>query len=97
MTSCIIVARFLAREGHADEVAALLRGFVAPSRAEDGCLFYDVHHETSDGHAFVILDGWHDKAAVEAHAASAHVAATLGQLEPLLAEPPAISELERLS
>lgn len=97
MSACIIVARFRAREGHAQEVETLLRGFVEPSRGEDGCLFYDLHREIEGDQAFIILDGWRDKSAFEAHASSAHVARTLALLEPLLAAAPVISELERLS
>ena len=97
MSACIIVARFHAREGQAKEVEALLLGFIEPSRKEDGCLFYDLHREIEDDHAFVILDGWRDKSTFEAHAGSGHVARTLAILEPLLAAAPIISELERLS
>lgn len=97
MSACIIVARFHAREGHAEEVETLLLGFVEPSRKEEGCLFYDLHREVEDANSFVILDGWQDKSAFEAHASSAHVATTLARLEPLLAAAPVISELQRLS
>ena len=97
MTALIIVARFVARDGNTQEVEALLRGFVEPSRGEDGCLFYDLHQEVHDSNAFVILDGWRDRTAFDGHAGSAHVAKTLAQLEPLLAAAPVITELERLS
>ena len=97
MSACIIVARFRARDGHAEEVEALLLGFVEPSRKEEGCLFYDLHREIEDANTFVILDGWRDKSAFEAHATSTHVAKTLARLEPLLAATPVISELQRLS
>lgn len=96
MSAYIIVARFRAREGHVQEVEALLVDFVEPSRKEDGCLFYDLHREIEDDHVFVILDGWRDKSAFEAHASSAHVARTLSILEPLLAAAPVISKLKRL-
>ena len=97
MAACIIVARFQARDGEAEAVEAALLAFVEPSRGEDGCLFYDLHREADERGRFVILDGWRDRAAFEAHAASAHVAATLARLEGKLAEPPVITALERLS
>lgn len=97
MAPCIIVARFRAREGQAGEAEARLRGFLEPSRLEDGCLFYDLHRDSDRPGEFVILDGWRDEAAFEAHAASAHVARTLAGLEPFLDGPPAITRLERLS
>ena len=77
--------------------ASWARRSVDPSRNEDGCLFYDLHQEVDDDHAFVILDGWRDKSAFEGHASSAHVAQTLAKLNPLLEGSPVISELRRLA
>jgi quinol monooxygenase YgiN len=48
MDGCFIIARFRAHEGHAGEVAELLRGFPEPSRAEEGCLFYDLYRDQED-------------------------------------------------
>ncbi len=97
MASRYIVAHFHARPGCAGQVEPLLRGFVAPSRAEDGCLFYDLCRDSDDPDLFVIVDGWRDHAAFEAHAATRRIADTLAALEPLLRQPPAIAKLELLS
>ncbi|MBE7212782.1 MAG: antibiotic biosynthesis monooxygenase [Gluconacetobacter diazotrophicus] len=97
MAARTIVARFHAKPGHAEQVEPLLRGFVEPSRAEDGCLFYDLYRDAADPDLFVILDAWRDHAAFEAHASTDNVARTLAALEPLLREPPAITQLDPLS
>ena len=60
-------------------------------------MFYDLPRDCDRPGEFVILDGWRDEAAFEAHAASAHVARTLARLKPFLDGPPAITRLERLS
>lgn len=97
MAARYIVARFQARHGRADEVEPLLRGFVEPSRDEDGCLFYDLCRSIEDPDQFVIVDGWRDHAAFEAHAGTERVARTLAALEPMLLEAPTITMLDRLS
>jgi quinol monooxygenase YgiN len=96
MDGCYIIARFLARDGHAEAAADLLRGFLAPSRAEDGCLFYDLYRDQDNRNLFVIVDGWRDRAAFDGHAASAHVAATLAALAPHLDGDPVIATLDRV-
>ena len=96
MSGCFVVARFLARDGHAEDAAQFLCGFLEPSRAEDGCLFYDLYRDRENRNLFVILDGWRDDAAFAAHAASAHVARTLAALEPHLDSAPVIAKLDRV-
>ena len=97
MDSCFIIARFLVRDGHAEEAAELLRGFLEPSRAEEGCLFYDLYRDRENRNLFVIVDGWRDEAAFNAHAGSAHVARTLGLLAPHLDGDPVIAKLDRVA
>ena len=97
MNGCFIIARFLARDGNAEEAAALLRGFLEPSRAEDGCLFYDLYRDQENRKLFVIVDGWRDEASFAAHAASAHVARTLAALKPHLDGDPVIAKLDRVA
>jgi quinol monooxygenase YgiN len=97
MDGCFIIARFRAHEGHAGEVAELLRGFPEPSRAEEGCLFYDLYRDQEDRNLFVIVDGWRDRAAFDAHAGSAHVARTLAALAPHLEGDPIIAKLDRVA
>ncbi|MGI4799589.1 MAG: putative quinol monooxygenase [Janthinobacterium lividum] len=74
-----------------------MRGFVEPSRAEDGCMFYNLCRDADDPNRFVIVDGWRDHAAFVAHASTERVVHTLAALEPLLQEPPVIAILDRLS
>ena len=97
MDGYFIIARFLARDGHAEEVAPLLLGFVEPSRAEDGCVFYDLYRDQENPNLFVIVDGWRDQVAFEAHAGGVHVAHTLAALAPHLDGEPVIAKLNRVS
>lgn len=72
----VVVAAFMHFKAAIDgPVRAALDDLVAATRAEDGCLEYSAHiRPDSPGEAF-IFERWRDKAALDAHAASAHLAA----------------------
>jgi quinol monooxygenase YgiN len=97
MNGCFIIARFLARDGHAQHTQQLLQTLLQTSRNEIGCLFYDLYRDREDQNLFVIVDGWRDRAAFDAHAGSAHVAHTLAALDPHLEGKPVISILDRIA
>lgn len=44
-------------------------------RDEDGCIQYDLYPVEGQAEQFVLLERWASKSALEAHAASAHMAA----------------------
>lgn len=58
-----------------DEAAlpALIEMMLA-SRAEDGCLDYTFARDVSDPNTLVLFERWRDRAALEAHGKSAHMA-----------------------
>jgi quinol monooxygenase YgiN len=61
-------ARFHARQGQEDAVAALLRAQVGPVRGEPGCVEMDAYRSTRDPRLFYIHSRWIDEAAFEVHA-----------------------------
>ena len=63
-----IFARFHAREGQEEAVAALLRERVGPARAEPGCLAINAYRSVRDPRLFWIHSRWTDQAAFESHA-----------------------------
>jgi quinol monooxygenase YgiN len=62
-------ARFHAREGRGDAVAALLRAQLVPVRAEPGCVAMEVFQARRDPRLFYLHSRWIDEAAFEIHAA----------------------------
>jgi quinol monooxygenase YgiN len=68
----VVIARWTAKEGEEDAVAAALAALTEPSRAEPGNLAYVVHRDPADRRRFVIYERYRDEAAYEAHAASEH-------------------------
>ncbi len=63
-----IVARFHARAGQESAVEAALREVSGPSRAEPGCLGFQVFRSTRDSRLFYIHSRWMDEAAFDFHA-----------------------------
>jgi quinol monooxygenase YgiN len=57
----------------ADEAAAMLAELGQASRAEDGCVGYDVMRGGGDDRStFVLFEKWRDQAALDAHQGQEH-------------------------
>jgi quinol monooxygenase YgiN len=81
-----VLAVLTAKPGHETALATLLQGLVAPTRAEQGVLFYDLHQDREDPARFVFFEGWASQAALDAHNASPHLVALQKQLPDLLVD-----------
>lgn len=67
-------AIFVARPGAEGEVLDRLRSLLAPTRAEGGCLRYDLHRSEDDPAVFAMIEEWATRADWERHIRSPHVA-----------------------
>ncbi len=65
--------RWVAKAGEAERVAAILRQLVEPTRAEPGCLQYDVHRDAADPQVFVLWERYVDEEALAAHTNAPYV------------------------
>jgi quinol monooxygenase YgiN len=65
----------------------------AASRAEPGCLAYRNYVDPADPANWVVVEEWADRAALDAHLGSAHLAQSLARTAELLAEPPGLKIL----
>jgi quinol monooxygenase YgiN len=70
-----VVAHFRPKPGKSDEARALLLGFTAPTRAEKGCVFYDLHQNPADPEDLTFIEEWESAEDLDAHAQSAHIQA----------------------
>lgn len=66
-------------EGKAPELRAHLSSLSAPTRAEPGCLRYDLYQSTVTPHEFMRLEVWESLAALEAHKKTPHLAASFAK------------------
>ncbi|MHB8763111.1 MAG: putative quinol monooxygenase [Deferrisomatales bacterium] len=68
-----VVARCRARPGKEREVETEIRALVAPTRAEAGCLNYDLHRSADDPRLFLLYENWVSKAALDQHLATPYL------------------------
>ena len=83
-STCHLVVRFTARPGAEEDLRRVLAALVEPTRAEDGCLRYDLLASADDPAELVFVEEWRDEAALAAHAASEHVARARAQYPELV-------------
>lgn len=79
-----IIARFHARAGQAEAVAAAIRAVVAATNEEPGCLAIMPYRSIRNPDLFFIHSRWTDEAAFERHAELPHTVKFLATVEPLL-------------
>ena len=63
---------FIAKDGCEDKMKELLSAMVKPSKAEDGCLMYEITQLKNNRKKFMAFETWRDEAALDGHKASAH-------------------------
>ena len=89
----IVVARLRARPDRVAELRAALDTLTVATRAEDGCLVYDLHVAADDPTLFVFHERWESRAHHQAHDATDHVATFRASATDLLAEEPSVDLL----
>ncbi len=82
-----IFARFHARDGQQDAVAAALRDVVTPTRQEPGCRSIQAFGSARDPRLFYIHSRWADEAAFDEHAERPHTVRFLARVQPLIDHP----------
>ena len=82
MAEVYVIARSVARRGMENQLRGLLRGMLAPTRAESGCKLYELYESDSKGR-FYFYEIWESQSALDQHAASPHykhLEQTVGEL-----------------
>ena len=91
--SISVVAVITAKPGSEDAVRDALKGLVGPTRAEEGCLHYDLSESTAAPGTFVTVEEWSDPSDLDKHMETEHIQGALAVLGSELAAPPAIHAL----
>jgi|HubBroStandDraft_6_1064221.scaffolds.fasta_scaffold989233_2 quinol monooxygenase YgiN len=71
MAEIRVIARSVARGGMENQLRELLKGMLAPTRAESGCKLYELYESNSKGR-FYYYEIWEGQAALDRHVASPH-------------------------
>jgi len=70
----VVLARWVAKPGEEEAVAAAIDALIEPSRAEPGNLLYQPHRDPSDPRVFLLYEQYVDEDAYKAHGESDHFA-----------------------
>lgn len=85
MAHLTVVATLKARPGQEDALLSMLQGLLVPTRAEQGCINYDLHRSADEPGTFLFHETWESRALWEAHMQSPHLVA-FGEAQGGLAE-----------
>jgi quinol monooxygenase YgiN len=69
-----IVAKIVAKEGKAELVKSELLKLIDITRAEEGCINYDLHQDNSNQNMFLFYENWTSRALWQTHMGNAHLA-----------------------
>ena len=82
-----VIAEIAAKPGKEEELRARLVSMIEPTRAEEGCVQYDLHVSNSEPGRFFFLETWTSDEVLDRHLASPHLKAFASAAPDLLGEP----------
>ncbi len=82
-----VLARFKARKGLEREAKQAIMACLAPTRAEPGCINYDLHQSLEDEGTFMLHENWRSKKALDEHLEMPYLKALKAKAPALFAEP----------
>lgn len=91
-----IVADVSAKPGKEDALRQALIGMLAPSRAEPGCLLYELHEDIAQPGHFIFFERWASLEAIELHTKMPHYVALGPVIEPLIVAPGKLSRVVQI-
>jgi quinol monooxygenase YgiN len=91
-----VIVLVTAKPDQVDAMRRLLVSVIGPSRAEHGCLSYELLHNTSDPTDFTVIEEWESEQHYAGHFQVEHVKQALGPLAELSSKPLEIRRYQRL-
>lgn len=91
-----VVAQAQARPGREAELKSVLEELIEPTRAEVGCLHYELWQNRADSAEFTFIEEWTSDEALAAHGASDHIKKGRERMKDLLAEPLNLRTYDRI-
>jgi quinol monooxygenase YgiN len=94
---CTVIGILRARPEKREELLAILRRFVSPTRQEAGCIDYHLHVSEDDPNLFMFYENWRDRRDLDAHLAMPYLAPLRDRGDELLATEVEIRSYRMLS
>ena len=92
-----VLAMFKAKEGLEEKVKEELMNLVGPTRAEAGCINYDLHQSSEDKTKFMLYENWISKKDLDVHLEMPYLQRFKSIADEILAEPLEITLWEMTS
>ena len=92
-----VLATFKAKPGLEEKVRDAIMALMPPTRAEAGCVNYDLHQSVDDKSVFMLYENWVSKKDLDEHLAMPYLQDFLGKANELFAEPVDIKLWEMVS
>ncbi|MEM6293070.1 MAG: putative quinol monooxygenase [Myxococcota bacterium] len=86
MATLTIVAHIKANPAQVDLVHAELKKLIPITRAEAGCIRYDLHRDNEDPNHFMFLESWESRELWQTHMNAPHLAGYMKATEGAVAE-----------
>ncbi len=86
MTKLTIIANITAIEGKIDLVKSELKKLIDVTRAEDGCVNYDLHQDIQNPAHFMFYENWETRELWEKHMGNQHLKDYLAATDGAVAE-----------
>src|SRR5215203_5280480 len=85
-----VVAHVTARPDTIDQIREVLLTLIDPTRAESGCVAYELLQDSADPTKFTFVEEWHSDSALDAHMETEHFQSAVARATEFLGAPPEI-------
>ena len=92
-----VLARLKAKKGMEEQLKQAILACVAPTRAEAGCINYDLHQLSDDKGDLILYENWVSKKILEEHLEMPYLVKLKAQAGELCAEPIEITLWEMIT
>jgi quinol monooxygenase YgiN len=86
----ILAAKCIGKPERRNDIMRVTAAIVPPSRAEAGCISYEVHEQLSGENEYLFFEEWTDQAALDFHFKTPHFQEFIKEFTQLLQGPPRI-------
>ncbi len=97
MSDLNVVAVLKAKAGSEAILQEALTSLVKPTRAEEGCISYELFQSTADATTFITVERWQSQSDLDAHMKTPHIAQALQAAADAIDGAPAIHPLAPVS
>ncbi|MBF0519010.1 MAG: antibiotic biosynthesis monooxygenase [Nitrospirae bacterium] len=92
----VVVAYVSAKAGLETQVKEELLALIEPTRKEDGCIGYYLHHDVENKGRFMFYEIWRSMEDINAHFQTPHITNIVGKSDRLFDEPVKITMWKKL-